>query len=63
MLFDENGKKIKTLHTTYTPDTIITWDGKNNQNQYIKNGSYFYTIKRMSPEKLLYKGTISILNS
>ncbi|MEK9658232.1 MAG: S8 family serine peptidase [bacterium] len=62
-IFNEYGKKIKHLRTHYNPNKHITWDLKNDNNQTLKNGTYFYIIKGEKSPKILKTGTLSILQN
>lgn len=58
-IFDVNGKIIKNLFTGYqnAGSTILKWDGKNDFNEFVSSGLYFYKIKTSmisSTKKLIF---------
>lgn len=58
-IFDVNGKIIKNLFTGYqnAGSTILKWDGKNDFNEFVSSGIYFYKIKTSmisSTKKLIF---------
>ena len=46
-IFDMNGKVIKTLYQGYQNNekSKIIWDGKNDLNELVSSGAYFYSIE------------------
>ena len=46
-IFDMNGKVIKTLYQGYQNNekSKIIWDGKNDFNELVSSGAYFYSIE------------------
>jgi len=57
-IYNVNGKKIRTI-TSGTSDGF-TWDGKNDNGQYVESGTYVYQIKVKGRSKLI-SGTIAFV--
>ena len=58
-IFDINGRIIKSLFVGYknAGTTVLKWDGKNNYNEIVSSGIYFYKIKTSnisSTKKLIF---------
>jgi|TARA_B110000263_G_scaffold121950_1_gene106060 hypothetical protein len=58
-IFDVNGKIIKNLFTGFqnAGNTVLKWDGRNDFNEIVSSGVYFYEIKMnkiRSTKKLIF---------
>ncbi len=54
-IYDITGKKIKTIYNTITDITSpisLNWDGKDENNQYVKSGLYLIIIKGANFQKV-----------